>query len=99
MGDVSTGPCLTLQAILMFTIHTPLSWNHGLTQRTSQHALLATQTLGDLYDVIPCTSNEMPAQSDSGCEYDADKRVESGHVIVLEGVAYGDGSSDPDYAE
>lgn len=85
--------------MLTFTIHTPLGWNHTLTQRTSQHALLATQTLGDLYDVIPCPSNEMPAESVDGDGYDINQRMESGHVIVLEGVAYGDGASDPDYAE
>ncbi|KZV73290.1 hypothetical protein PENSPDRAFT_627455 [Peniophora sp. CONT] len=68
--------------------------------RLSQHALLGHQTLGDLYDIIPCATNELPAETGTPDGYDAGARAESlGAVMVIEGVAYGDGLSENDYSD
>lgn len=91
-------------ALISYTVHNRLTWGHNLFSRSSQHALLATQALGDLFEVIPCSSNEIPNETivdgevvgfetrsaDQGC---------SGCVICIEGMAYGDGTSENDYAE
>jgi snRNA-activating protein complex subunit 3 len=90
-------------ALLTITIHNPISWSRGHVSRASQHVVLASQTLGNLFDVIPCTSNELPeelAEDDVLVGYDAGKRQTGrGCVICIENVAYGDGQSGQDYAE
>jgi snRNA-activating protein complex subunit 3 len=64
--------------------------------------VLSSNTLGELYDVIPCHLNEMSDEStvdgafvgyDSGLS-----KHPSGHVMVIEGTAYGDGLTENDYA-
>lgn len=87
-------------------MYTRLSWNTQLA-RLSQHAVLASQTLGDLYDVIPCAANEIPgddsqsqSQSQKGWdERDGEEGLHKGAVVCIEGVAYGDGQSEEDYSE
>ena len=92
------------ECLLIISIHTHIRWSYSFTTRTSQHALLTSQTLGDLYESIPCTSNEMPEEilDEDGqlIGYrDDGKYVSSGCVICIEGVAYGDGQSEEDYSE
>lgn len=44
--------------------------------------------------------NELPAETGTPDGYDMNTRAESlGAVIVIEGVAYGDGLSEVDYSE
>jgi snRNA-activating protein complex subunit 3 len=94
-------------ALISFTVHNRLAWGHNLLSRSSQHALLASQTLGDLFEVIPCTSNEIPVERIADGEvvgYDTPTaecatRGSSGCVICVGGKAYGDGMSENDYAE
>jgi snRNA-activating protein complex subunit 3 len=89
------------------TVYNRLSWGYNLLSRCSQHALLASQTLGDLFEVIPCTSNELPAERIADGEVvgyeiptkESARRGSSGCVICVEGKAYGDGMSENDYAE
>jgi hypothetical protein len=68
----------------------------------SQHALLSSQTLGQLFDVIPCSSKETPqeiVQDGTVVGYASnDTATDSGCVICIEGCAYGDGYGDDDYA-
>jgi snRNA-activating protein complex subunit 3 len=102
---VASLPCT--KALITFTVHNRLSWGHNLLSRSSQHALLASQTLGDLFEVVPCTSNEIPEERITNGElvgYETPTtgsagKCSSGCVICIEGKAYGDGMSENDYAE
>lgn len=79
-----------------------LSWGNHLS-RSSQHAVLASQTIGDLYDILPCSSNEIPSEITEDAEVVGYKHEETpshrGAVVCIEGVAYGDGQADEDYSE
>ena len=70
----------------------------------------ASQSIGDFYEAIPCTSNELPEEvrDESGAitgykarRSDDDMAVEQagGAVVFIERVLYGDGQSEHDYAE
>ena len=90
----------------MISIYNRLSWGNHLS-RSSQHAILASQTIGELYDVIPCPSNEIPCEvvGDEDGElrgYNSDELAPPPHrgaVVCIEGVAYGDGQAEEDYSE
>ncbi|RDB24751.1 snRNA-activating protein complex subunit 3 [Hypsizygus marmoreus] len=86
------------QAIITLSVHNRLQWGPNYVSRASQHALLSSQTLGDLFDVIPCTSNELATSGDLS-DHNVDRRQEHGGCVVcIEGVAYGDGLLQEDYA-
>jgi snRNA-activating protein complex subunit 3 len=94
------------EAIITVTVHNPLPYKQGSLARNSQHAVLSSQTLGDLYEAIPCISNEIPPETcedDEMVGYDIKGKqppgVSTGAVICIEGLAYGDGRSEEDYAE
>lgn len=94
----------TETALVSITIHNRLSWGHNLLSRSSQHAFLASQTLGELFEAIPCTSNEIPEERllDGELAGYEEKRADTGSagcVICVENKAYGDGMSENDYAE
>lgn len=94
----------SLEVLVTVTVYNRLSWGHNVLSRSSQHALLASQTLGDLFEVIPCTSNEIPPETltdgeVTGYERDSPESGSSGCVMCIEGKAYGDGMSESDYAE
>ncbi|KAL5523658.1 hypothetical protein ACEPAG_7831 [Sanghuangporus baumii] len=93
------------EAILIISIYNRLSWGNHLS-RSSQHAVLASQTIGDLYDVIPCPSNEIPHElrTEEGdgeiVGYNSDELPpHRGAVACIEGVAYGDGQAEEDYSD
>jgi snRNA-activating protein complex subunit 3 len=72
----------------------------------SQHAILSSQSIGDMFEVIPCVSNEIPREvtDDEGnvTGYEpasAEDPAFTGCVVCIEGVAYGDGQSEEDYSE
>ena len=79
-----------------------MSWGSSL-NRSSQHSVLSSQTLGDLYEAIPCPSNEIPSEDDDAnaefIKYHRNAPSHKGTVIYIEGVAYGDGQAEEDYAE
>ncbi|KAI0254056.1 snRNA-activating protein of 50kDa MW C terminal-domain-containing protein [Lactifluus subvellereus] len=84
------------------SVYNRLAWSYNFVYRSSQHAVLSSNTLGELYDVIPCPSNELPDDRTVdgrfvGYEPGPSKRP-GGRVIVIEGTAYGDGSTETDYA-
>ncbi|KAF7967527.1 hypothetical protein HWV62_33978 [Athelia sp. TMB] len=91
-------------AVVLITVHNRLAWSQNMLTRSSQHALLASQTLGDLFEAIQCVSNEIPDELLADGDfvgYDTSKKAQgsSGCVICIEGSAYGDGMSESDYAE
>lgn len=103
MDDVPAGP---EDAILTISVHQRIAWSHNFIARLSQHAMKSSQTLGDLFEMIPCQSNELPAETlnEDGKYTYADSSSNappptSGFVICIEGTAYGDGMTEADYAE
>ncbi|KAF9049958.1 snRNA-activating protein of 50kDa MW C terminal-domain-containing protein [Panaeolus papilionaceus] len=76
-------------AVLTVSVYNRVSWGPSYVTRLSQHALLSTQTLADLYTIFPCAYKTLPNQQLT----DAD-----GCFICIEGVIYGDGTAEPDYA-
>ncbi|KAJ6500059.1 snRNA-activating protein of 50kDa MW C terminal-domain-containing protein [Mycena vitilis] len=92
----------TTQAVISVTVHNKLSWRQTHVSRSSSHVVLSSQTLGDLFDMIPCTSNEINEEIlDDGrvTGYRDDLPTRPGFVICIEGLAYGDGESEFDYAD
>lgn len=90
-----------MDVLLTVAVHDRLSWGNHLS-RSSQHAVLASQTLGDLYEAIPCLSNEIPLEKideDRFVAYEDKKSEHRGGVICIEGTAFGDGQSEEDYSE
>ncbi|CAL1707632.1 unnamed protein product [Somion occarium] len=92
------------QALIFVTVHSPLSWGHKLLARSSQHVLLSSQTLGDLYDVIPCPSNEIPeeVENDDGMtnwHFTQPGCGSTGAVICIEETMYGDAQTERDYSD
>lgn len=92
-------------AIITFTNYSrPDSYPHAL-RRYSSHAVLSTQTLGHIYDAIPCRHKNMPHEytDDNGLlqyeTYDPSDAPPRGYVICIEETLHGDGLSNPDYAE
>ncbi|KAI0266796.1 snRNA-activating protein of 50kDa MW C terminal-domain-containing protein [Gloeopeniophorella convolvens] len=89
-------------AIVVFSVYTRLVWSHNFVYRSSQHVVLSSQTLGDLYGIVPCPSNEFSDErivdgAFGGYEPGPPRNL-GGCVIVIEGTAYGDGLNEFDYA-
>ncbi|OJA13064.1 hypothetical protein AZE42_01906 [Rhizopogon vesiculosus] len=93
-------------AIISLTVYNRIPYLPSCLARSSQHAVLSTQTLDDLLRVIPCASSNLPvekldAEGDvSGYSID-DQGVEqhSGCLFCIEGLLYGDRRDNTDYAE
>ncbi|KAI0264797.1 hypothetical protein BGY98DRAFT_1039103 [Russula aff. rugulosa BPL654] len=79
-------------AVVTVSVYNRLTWSYNFVYRSSQHAVLSSNTLGELYNVIPCPSKELPDEST------VDGLLVGGYVVVIEGTAYGDGLTDNDYA-
>jgi snRNA-activating protein complex subunit 3 len=84
------------------SVYNRLTWSYNFVYRSSQHAVLSSNTLGELYNVLPCPSKELPDESTVdgllvGHESGPSK-CPSGYVVVIEGTAYGDGLTESDYA-
>ena len=87
---------------MTLSVYNRLSWTYNYVYRSSQHAVLSSNTLGELYDVIPCPSNELPDEftvneAFAGYESGPSKRP-SGYVVVIGNTAHGDGLTENDYA-
>ena len=90
------------KAIITVTLYDRLSWGGGTVTRASQCALLSSQTLGHIFDLLTCPSNE-PALSTTNPIPPSEERLQAvtstdGSVICINDIAYGDGSSE-NYAE
>jgi len=79
-------------AIVTISVYTRVPWGPSYVNRSSQHAFLSSQSLQDVYEAIPCTSNNLPREAG-----DLDDR--SSCVICVEGFAYGSGIDGHDYSE
>jgi len=84
------------------SVYNRLSWSYNFVYRSSQHAVLSSNTLGQLYDVIYCPSNELPDESTMDETFigyqPGPSKDPSGCAVVIEGIAYGDGLTENDYA-
>ncbi|KAF9501878.1 hypothetical protein BDN71DRAFT_1438604 [Pleurotus eryngii] len=91
------------EAILTITVHNTLSWGHNYLSRASTHLLRSSQTLQDLYDCLICESSEIPEEIVEDGEVFGYSQINNADnkpcVMCIEGLAYGDGQSDPDYAD
>ncbi|OSD06874.1 hypothetical protein PYCCODRAFT_1442391 [Trametes coccinea BRFM310] len=107
LGKVSGGE---RDAIIFVTVYNRQSWGQRLLSRSSQHVLLSSQTLGDLFRAIPCTSKELPKETRdqegrvTGYKHEGspdDMADDDGHsaVLCVEGVLYSNGDGDRGYAE
>lgn len=78
------------------TLYSRVPWIPSNISRISQHALLASQNLEDLIDVIPCSSNELLSETtlpDNTVTYNLERSGSQG-IICIEGLAY---DNDGDY--
>ena len=102
-----SSPCR--DALVTLTVHNRVPWIHSQLTRFSQHVVLSSQTLADFVRVIPCDSSEMPKEvmddhrNVVGYTYESEGRdgetAAKGCLLLIEGVAYGDGRLGDDYAE
>lgn len=101
-GDLPSGGAPKIDLVLTISTYSRLSWGNHLS-RSYQHAVLGSQNLGDLYEALPCLSNEIPSEKSpdgSNHGYSEDEvPPHKGGVFCIEGVAYGDGQSEEDYSE
>ncbi|KAG2150536.1 snRNA-activating protein of 50kDa MW C terminal-domain-containing protein [Suillus clintonianus] len=94
-----------LNAVISLTVYNRITYLPSCLTRSSQHAVLSTQTLDDLLRVIPCASSNMPiehldAEGDiSGYNLPDQTGEHSGSLFCIEGLVYGDRSENTDYAE
>ncbi|KAI5120344.1 hypothetical protein M0805_009419 [Coniferiporia weirii] len=97
----SSRPSPNQEAVIIVSVYNRLSWGNYLSC-SSQHAVLSSQTIGDLYDVIPCPSNEIPSEKIVNGEtvgYENQTPSHRGCVMCIEDIAYGDGQSEEDYSD
>jgi len=89
-------------AVVVVSVYNRLAWSYNFVYRGSQHIVLSSNTLEDLYTVIPCPSNEIPDErvvDGTFVGYGAGSSTRpSGCVVVIEGTAYGDRSTQDDHA-
>ncbi|KAH9083455.1 snRNA-activating protein of 50kDa MW C terminal-domain-containing protein [Lactarius deliciosus] len=88
--------------VVVVSVYNRLAWSYNFVYRSSQHVMLSSNTLEELYNVIPCPSNETPDErvvDGTFVGYGTGSSTRpSGCVVVIEGTAYGDGSTETDYA-
>ncbi|KAJ4483220.1 snRNA-activating protein of 50kDa MW C terminal-domain-containing protein [Lentinula aciculospora] len=92
------------QILITVTTHFKVQWRTSVLSKSSRHVLTASQTLGDLFEVMPCISNDYPEEireDDKVVGYKETNGMNgsSGCVIVINGLAYGDGLNEEDYAD
>lgn len=78
---------------MILTVYSRVPWMPSNISRISQHALLSSQTLEDLYGVIPCASNELQSETtgpDNTVTYGPGSSGSEG-IICIEGLAYDNG--------
>ncbi|KAG2119589.1 snRNA-activating protein of 50kDa MW C terminal-domain-containing protein [Suillus discolor] len=92
-------------AVISLTVYNRISYLPSFLTRSSQHAVLSTQTLGDLLRILPCASSDMPveeldAEGDvSGYNITNQTGEHAGCLFCIEDLIYGDGRTTADYAE
>jgi hypothetical protein len=71
----------TGDGLVIISVYDKIAWGPSYVARSSQHVLLCTQTLEDLYDCIPCASKHLPTEPAT-----MDTQTES--IIILEDRVY-----------
>lgn len=82
------------EALIFVTVYDRLTWGHRLLSRSSQHVFLSSHTLEDLFETIPCTSNEITERREQDTSMDCQDSSTGtglGSIVCMEGTAYGDG--------
>jgi len=84
------------KAIITVTLYDKLSWSGGIVTRASQCALLSSQTLGHIFDLLTCPSNELAVNNMNPIPRNEEQLQAvtgtEGSVICINDIAYGDGS-------
>ncbi|KAL1741390.1 snRNA-activating protein of 50kDa MW C terminal-domain-containing protein [Schizophyllum fasciatum] len=80
------------EAVITISIYSKYKHNPSYLERVSQHSFLSWQSLEDVAQTFPCPSCELVRANTT-----ADS-PRPGHFICIEGLAYGDGRSEDDYA-
>jgi snRNA-activating protein complex subunit 3 len=80
------------EGVVSVSVHERVPWGPSYVTRSSQHVLLCSQTLHDLYDHIPCISKQLPPDNVATGD-------QSKCVICIEGKAFSYHSEEEDYAE
>ncbi|KAI9442163.1 snRNA-activating protein of 50kDa MW C terminal-domain-containing protein [Lactarius indigo] len=93
---------LPQSTVVVISVYNRLAWSYNFVYRSSQHVVLSSNTLEELHNVIPCPSNEIPDEcvvDGTFVRYGTGSSTRpSGCVVVIEEMAYGDGSTEADYA-
>lgn len=66
--------------LVTISVYEKIAWGPSCVARSSQHVLLCTQTLEDLYDCIPCASKHLPTEPATSTQTEC--------VIILEDRVY-----------
>lgn len=90
---VTSGEDADIPAVLIIAVHSRVAWSPSFVARTSQHAVLSSQTLAELLQVIPCPSNSAPKptyqnQTPSGFVTEKPAHVADGYVVCIENDIY-----------
>jgi snRNA-activating protein complex subunit 3 len=105
LGSASPDASSYPNAVISLTVYNRITYLPSCLTRSSQHAVLSTQTLGDLLRVLPCASSNMPqeeldAEGDlSGYNVADQTREHAGCLFAIEDLIYGDRRETADYAE
>ncbi|KAG1867392.1 snRNA-activating protein of 50kDa MW C terminal-domain-containing protein [Suillus subluteus] len=92
-------------AIISLTVYNRITYLPSCLTRSSQYAVLSTQSLTDLLRVLPCASSNMPievldAEGDvSGYNVTDQIGEHAGCLFYIEDLVYGDGRETADYAQ
>lgn len=92
-------------AVISLTVYNRITYLPSCLTRSSQHAVLSTQTLADLLCVLPCASSDMPIEElDTEGDvigYNVTDQIgeHAGCLFCIEDIIYGDGRENVDYAE
>ncbi len=78
--------------LVIISVYDKIAWGPSYVARSSQHVLLCTQTLQDLYDCIPCASKHLPSEP-------ATMDTQTECVIILEDRVYDSSLEEGNYAE
>ncbi|KAI0775719.1 snRNA-activating protein of 50kDa MW C terminal-domain-containing protein [Trametes elegans] len=96
-------------ALIFVTVYNRQSWGQRILSRLSQHVLLGSQPLTDLFRAIPCPCKELPEEirdengrvtgyQDGPGNDDMAVDHEAGVVMCIEGILYGESDREDDYA-
>ncbi|KDR75220.1 hypothetical protein GALMADRAFT_69439, partial [Galerina marginata CBS 339.88] len=90
-SDSSLATGTSQESAITISVYDKVAWSPSYVTCSSQHLLLSSQTLHDLYDAIPCKSKNLP--------HDASPPAGSHSVICIEGVAYSNGISNSAFSK